>query len=220
MNKTPIEWCRTYAADGSFEEGYSVNPVRFRPRGADGELLTRTTTMCRKVSQGCAHCYAEVITRRFWPKDAAVPFPGYTAAGVAAGEFVLDEAMLLGVLRHKKPAKIFWGDMTDLFQESVPDAFLDRCLAVCALTPHITHMFLTKRPERMREYLTSPLGSRIGERRAADVRIASEALALEAFGYPYVSISLPLPNVWLGVSVENQEQADERILELLLTPAA
>ena len=93
MNRTSIEWCRTYAADGSFEEGYSVNPIRFKPHGSE-----RTTTMCQKVSPGCAHCYAEGITRRFWPKNAA-PFPGYTALGVSAmmGEFVLDEKTLLSV---------------------------------------------------------------------------------------------------------------------------
>src|SRR5579859_3254111 len=149
MNKTSIEWCRTYQADGSFVEGHSVNPIRFRPHGSE-----RTTTMCQKVSPGCAHCYAEGIARRFWPKDATSPFPGYTAQGLTTGKFVLDEKMLDAVLRRQQPTRLFWGDMTDLFQESVPDNFLDRCFAVAALTPHITHIFLTKRAERMRKYLS------------------------------------------------------------------
>jgi protein gp37 len=228
MNRTSIEWCRTYAADGTFEEGFSVNPVRFRPHGS-----TALRTMCQKVSPGCAHCYAEGINRRFGPKDAAVKFPGYTAAGLLAGEFVLDEAMLLQVLRTKKPARIFWGDMTDLFGEWVPDAFLDRMFAVCALTPHLTHIFLTKRAERMREYIARPdVAARIRRalipyfhqamtwtrgnprgRRALRKVVASGTI-------PTPHVAWPLPNVWLGVSVENQEQADKRIPELLQTPAS
>ena len=148
MNKTSIEWCRTYRADGSFTEGHSVNPVRFRPHGSN-----RTTTMCQKVSPGCTHCYAEVITRRFWPKDAHDLFPGYTALGLTTGELVLDEKLLISILRYKKPTRLFWGDMTDLFQDGVPDRFLDQCMAVCALTPHITHIFLTQRAPRLRSYI-------------------------------------------------------------------
>jgi len=231
MNRTPIEWCRTYKADGSYEEGYSVNPVRFLPRGA-----TRTTTMCQRVSQGCTHCYAEGITRRFWPKDADEGFHGYNAIGLLTGEFVLDEKTLLSVLKHKKPARIFWGDMTDLFQASVPDAMLDQCFAVCALTPHLTHMFLTKRPERMLEYF----GRRSKEECYRDIActekqfafvwrvqkrildlfnsVSTEALnrAAEANN---LTPSWPLPNVWLGTSVEDQAQADKRIPLLLQTPS-
>lgn len=215
MNRTPIEWCRTYAADGSFEEGFSVNPVRFLPYGKsypNGRLVT----MCQKVSSGCTHCYAETITRRFWPKDAAVPFPGYTAAGVAAGEFVLDERTLLSVLRRKKPARIFWGDMTDMFQESVSDAFLDRCFAVCALKPHLTHMFLTKRPERYLEYFSGDMG-RIRE---ALIGQQVSQIHLARTGNPVSEwAGLPMPNVWLGTSVESKKHED-RINVLSLVSAA
>lgn len=221
MNKTPIEWCRTYKPDGTFEEGHTVNPIRFRPYGSE-----RTTTMCMKVSPGCKNCYAESITRRFWPKDATVRFAGYTAKGLTNGEFILDEKQLLSVLKRRKPTKIFWGDMTDLFQDGIPDAFLDKCFAVCALTPHITHMFLTKRPQRMLDYMKGHF------------RVYSPGPREMAFSYlkhipgydsehsKWIQFAanafnvLPLPNVWLGVSVEAQAAADTRIPLLLHTPAA
>jgi protein gp37 len=227
MNKTPIEWCRTYAADGSFERGYSVNPVRFRPRGS-----TRTVTMCQRVSPGCQHCYAETITRRFWPKDADEGFHGYNAIGLLTGEFVLDEEKLLAVLRHKKPTKIFWGDMTDLFGEWVPDAFLDRIFAVCALTPHITHMFLTKRADRMRAYMVTDRDDQTCKQKIAGEVMWLSTVLMTRAGSHEAGIKMDhfarcfpkggglFPNVWLGVSVENQEQADKRIPDLLNTPAA
>lgn len=203
MNRTPIEWVRSYAEDGSFHEGFSVNPIRFRPKGA-----TRLTTMCQKVSPGCAHCYAEGITRRFWPKDAEVKFPGYTALGVVSGEFVLVEKTLLSVLKRKKPARIFWGDMTDLFQASVPDEFLDRCFAVAALTPHLTHMFLTKRPERMFAYLTG-----------SDTCSSIVDAAFEIQKDRRLKWEWPLPNMWLGTSVESAKEK-HRIDTLREVPAA
>lgn len=231
MNRTSIEWCRTYAADGSFTEGYSVNPVRFRPHGSD-----RLTTMCQKVSPGCKNCYAEGITRRWWPKQDLVridalgynwpnpEFPGYTALGVSDkfGEFVLDESMLLAVLKHKKPGKVFWGDMTDLFGDWVKDEWLDKMFAVMALTPHLTHLVLTKRAERMRTYWTA-----VGRKDALQNWITEFCLNLSereskriVGAMPNGWGGVPLRNVWLGVSAENQEYAEKRIPLLIQTPAA
>jgi len=196
MNKTSIEWC-----------DFSVNPIRFRPHGSE-----RTTTICQKVSPGCTACYSESIVRRFWPKDAASLFKGFTAQGLTTGQFVLDEKQLLSVLKHKKPCKIFWGDMTDLFGEWVPFEMLDKCFAVCALTPHITHMFLTKRPERMLEYFRTM---------STPERVAMAADGM-AFKYNLACRPVqawPLPNVWVGTSCENQKYADERIPIIGQVPA-
>lgn len=201
MNKTSIEWC-----------DYSVNPVRFRPHGSD-----RLTTMCQKCSPGCVNCYAASIVGRFWPKNADESFPGYTAQGIAAGEVVLDKKQLLSVLKHKKPCKIFWGDMTDLFGDWVPFEMLDMCLAVCALTPHITHMFLTKRPEVMLHYYKEDRYSEV--LRAADHfrRVMPKA------GLGYIPVSnpfrFPQSNIWVGTSCENQKYADERIPLICQVPA-
>ena len=227
MNRTSIEWCRTYAADGTFTEGFSVNPVRFRPHGTE-----RLVTMCQKVSPGCKNCYAEGIVRRFWPKGPLVQlmhpaglgsvthegFPGYTAIGVQSGEFVLDEKTLLSVLKRKDPARVFWGDMTDLFGDWVKDEWLDKMFAVCALTPHLTHIFLTKRPERMLPY-SEAMKSRWVSRLSHAINSSAKMCGL-ADKPGRKMVGWPLPNAWLGVSAESQEQADARIPLLLQTPAA
>lgn len=195
MNKTSIEWVRTYDANGGFTEGYSVNPIRFRPHGSD-----RTVTMCQLASPGCVHCYSATINQRFWPKSASVPFPGFTAAGVSSGEFVLDNKQLLSVLKIKVRAKVFWCDMCDIFLKEVPDEMIDACFAVAALSPHLTHMFLTKRPERMLDYLTG-----------SDVCSSIVDAAFEIQKDRRLQWEWPLPNVMLGASAENQKYFDERI---------
>jgi protein gp37 len=109
-------------------------------------------------------------------------------------EIFLDEEMLLAPLRWKRPRKIFVGSMTDLFADFVEDRMIYDCLGVMAETPEHTYQLLTKRPARMRELLTH--------------------------WSQHSALSRALPNVWLGVSCERQEEADERIPLLLQTPAA
>lgn len=202
MQKSPIEWVANFNEDGTFTEGYTVNPIRFRPYGAQ-----RLTTMCQKVSPGCTHCYAATIVQRFWPLEANVDFPGYTAQGIASGEFVLDNKQLESILKIKNPAKVFWGDMTDIFQESVTDSMIDACFAVCALTPHLTHMFLTKRPERMLKYVQN-------NRRAVEIAVQEVYVHSRSNAKLYVPIIFPIPNVMLGTSAENQQYFDERMPHL------
>lgn len=164
--------------------------------------------MCQKVSPGCTHCYAETIVGRFWSLDADVKFPGYTAQGITSGKFVLDNKQILSILKIKKPAKVFWGDMCDLFHEDIPDRMLDMCLATCALTPHLMHMFLTKRPERMQRYFAA-MDSRGGFAHVLTMCVGLHfPLGTEATMLP---IPTPLPNVMLGTSAENQKYFDERI---------
>ena len=117
--------------------------------------------------------------------------------------------------------------MGDLFRESIPDEWIDRVFAVMALCPQHTFQVLTKRAERMRGYLSAA--------RAHPVGLEALGLTLDAYARDVKStigtgIILqgdiahlkvwPLPNVWLGVSCERQEEADERIPFLLQTPAA
>ncbi|YBW39306.1 phage Gp37/Gp68 family protein [Nitrobacter sp. TKz-YC01] len=91
--------------------------------------------------------------------------------------------------------------MSDLFHESVPDEWIDKVFAVMALTPQHTYQCLTKRSARMRRYIDDALG---------------RVIAGTNGDWP----GWPLPNVWLGVSTERQKEADERIPDLLATPAA
>lgn len=94
-------------------------------------------------------------------------------------------------LRMRKPRRIFVNSMSDLFHENVPWSFIDQVLSICERCPQHTFQILTKRPARMRAYFDESRKE-----------------------------WWPLPNVWLGVSVEDQPAADERIPLLLHTPAA
>jgi protein gp37 len=148
---------------------------------------------CEHVTTGCERCYAEGINKRL---GTGLPFkPGHRKDV----EIFLDEKMLRAPRRWAKPRKIFVCSMTDLFADFVKDEWLDRIFATMLLSPHHTFQVLTKRPERMRAYTTS-------ERAIGPVEAQKRWW--------------PLPNVWLGVSCERQEEADERIPLLLQTPAA
>ncbi len=159
-------------------------------------------TGCTKVSEGCRNCYADRLARRLagrcgYPKDA--PF-----------RVTLHPEKLDDPLRWKKPARVFVNSMSDLFHKDVPFEFIDRVFAVMAEAHRHTFIVLTKRPERMLEYMS---GDRYSARRVFDL---TSGLA----GKFDCDLYWPLPNVWLGVSAENQASADERIPLLLQTPAA
>jgi protein gp37 len=102
--------------------------------------------------------------------------------------------------------------MSDLFHDAIPDRYIAEVFAVMALAPQHTFQVLTKRHARMRSLLTN--GHWL-----MSVAVAMEArqpYSIDAFEPPL----LPLPNVWLGVSIENQHWADIRVPKLLDTPAA
>jgi len=148
---------------------------------------------CSRVSEGCRNCYAE--PRSYHNRACGTPqYKGLTKKTKSGeihwtGVVRFVESALDKPLHWKKPRRIFVNSMSDLFHEKVKDEWIDRIFAVIAEAPQHTFQILTKRPERMREWVTR-------------------------------SRPLPLPNVWLGVSVEDQETADERIPLLMQTPAA
>jgi protein gp37 len=148
------------------------------------------------------------------------------------GQVRLVEDMLLKPLGWRDPARVFVNSMSDLFHQDVPDEFIDRVFAVMALCPQHTFQVLTKRPDRMLRYCRSDDSTNMeyepdldGEA-VRDALIEGAAQAIYAKRNPgddpsmWLAVHQPLPNVWLGVSVENQETADERIPLLLQTPAA
>jgi protein gp37 len=200
MNKTPIEWTN-----------FTVNPFRFRNRETG-----KVGHHCTKISPGCAKCYSSKM--QSGPYLSGLTF---IEENKPKGEFFLDEAVLQQVLRRKKAARVFWCDMTDMFLEDYPDEWIDRCFAVMALTPHLTHQVLTKRSKRLREYFESFRAPRAAARAfntcdwAAGIVGTQRAVSVEIERIPY-----GLPNIWLGVSVEDPPRADERIPDLLATPAA
>lgn len=118
-------------------------------------------------------------------------------------------------LDRKVPTTWFVNSMSDLFHESVPDEWIDRVFAVMALTPQHTYQVLTKRSARMRAYCASRSEPK------ARLAITGRMNAMESGDkYPIGHRMWLLPNVWLGVSTERQKEADERIPDLLATPAA
>lgn len=196
---------------------------------------------CTKVSPGCANCYAERMAYRLACAEKAPYNAGIIrGAGDAGkplrarwtGKVALNEAALARPLHWRKPRRIFVCSMSDLFQESVPFEWIDRVFAVMALCPQHTFQVLTKRPERMAEWLTAKRAVRFMGHAAEDKPVWHH-VSTQMNGYyrnpvpnTYrLSVPIefgdnwPLPNVWLGTSVENQMMADARIPHLLRCPA-
>lgn len=161
-----------------------------------------TVTGCTRVSPGCERCYIDrtppfrMAHRRF---DS--PEIGGTT-GV-----ILHEDRLSLPLTWRKPRRIFVNSLSDLFHEQVPTEHIAKVFATMALTPQHSYQLLTKRAARMRSLLGSD-GQRLLEATTDDA--TAEALYAK----------WPLPNVWLGVSTEDQHWANIRIPMLLQTPAA
>jgi protein gp37 len=154
------------------------------------------------------NCYAEKIAFRF--NGEGMPYAGLIGEHRQwNGKIMLIDSVLLEPLSWKKPSKIFVNSMSDLFYEAVPLDFIDKVFAVMALASQHTFQVLTKRPGVMKAYMQG---------------IAREperlVLAAERMGLVLAKPAIPLPNVWLGVSVENQEWANKRIGLLLTTIAA
>jgi len=176
------------------------------------EATWNPATGCTKVSPGCKYCYAK---HKNWARLSANPNTVYF--GRKFEDVAMHSERLDQPLRWKKPRMIFVNSMSDLFHEDISDEFIEEVFAVMALAGgrHIFQM-LTKRAERMRAFLTT-------KHRWVTIEGRAQRREYERTGDDpsmWLSVKLPLPNVWLGVSVENQETADERIPLLLETPAA
>ena len=196
------------------------------------------TTGCTKVSAGCKNCYAESVANRFFAKEYPPNENGSLRVFTdvrchedrleaplhwRAGRPLFDAATGKRVGWDKNAStRIFVNSMSDLFHEDVPDEVIDRVFAIMALCPQHTFQVLTKRPERMLEYFKSFDGPTAIQRAIETCAWAANA-ALSPdpmWSYHLESIPKGLRNVWLGVLIENQKAADERIPLLLQTPAA
>jgi protein gp37 len=152
---------------------------------------------CSIVSKGCTNCYAmRQAHRSSGPGGAYEGLTKLTKGGpVWTGAIRTVPELLDAPLKWKRPRRIFVNSMSDLFHEDVPENFITDVWRTMADAPQHIFQILTKRPERMRDWLLAGLS--IGD-----------------------FIAKPLDNVWLGVSVEDQASADERIPVLSQTPAA
>jgi len=170
---------------------------------------------CSILSPGCIRCYAmKLAGTRLRNHPSREGLTDQTKTGpVWNGTVRLHEPALLQPLRWNRPRVIFWNAHGDTFHDAVPDEWIDRMFAVMAMTPQHKHLVLTKRAARMRAYF-----DRTGDLDAL-ARILNQMDAISPKGSRAFD-RFPFPNVWLGVSVEDQARADERIPDLLATPAA
>lgn len=170
---------------------------------------------CTKVSPGCDHCYAITTAHRFQehPNEAvAAAYAGTEAGGEWTGRVNLVEARMGLPLQWRRPRRIFVNAQSDLFHEQVPDEFIARVWAVMALAPWHTFQVLTKRHGRMRSLLNSE--------HFKDLVAVEMAGPLNPHPREALDLHWPRRNVWLGVSVEDQQRAALRVPALLETPAA
>ncbi|WP_432846023.1 DUF5131 family protein [Amycolatopsis sp. CA-161197] len=165
-------------------------------------------TGCTKVSAGCDHCYAETLHERFNGKGSfatVTPHPDRLEKPVG----------------WRKPRRVFVNSMSDLFHKDVPDRFIAKVFHTMGTSPQHTFQVLTKRPGRMRALLNSVdfVNLMIDVDRKTGFGSTKEKEEEQARLF-IASPRWPLPNVWLGVSTEDQKWADIRIPALLDTPAA
>jgi len=191
---------------------------------------------CSIVSPGCTQCYAMTMAARIERMGTAPHYAGLTepskAGPVWSGKLALASTkQLTQPLRWTRARKIFVNSMSDLFHEDAPDDWIDQVFAIMALCPQHIFQILTKRPERMRAYVSDPKVVRRIYELACDIATGLGLKVVliapgvdEALAPPGPRIYLdrwPLPNVWLGVSTERQTEENEKRIALLLnTPAA
>ncbi len=220
---TKIEW-----ATLGLRRGVTWNPIR-----AKNTVTGKRGWHCERVSEACRNCYAERLNAK--PGDTGgtgLPYkPGHRLNGEI--EVYLDEKTLLAPLHWKSPRGIFPCSMTDIFGEWVPDEWLDRIFAVMALCPQHRFAVLTKRPKRMRNYIGmracdwlvvlpeafGPGDLQITKHQVV-ARLGKTTPEHRALYHVDTPVSWPLPNVYFGVTAEDQLRADECIPDLLATPAA
>ena len=165
---------------------------------------------CESVTSGCLNCYARGVVNRFAGSSPAFPERFDTLV-------VRDDKFMALPLRWAKPRMVFVNSLSDVFHKDVPDDVIVRAWAVMAATPRHTFQVLTKRHGRMRSVLSSPdFPDRIAQALTTDPLFTSNRSRTAPLALPV----WPLPNVWVGISAEDQDTADLRVPALLATPAA
>ncbi len=152
---------------------------------------------CSKCSPGCDNCYAEKMAQRQIAMGNKA-YDGVVDANGWTDQINFQPNQLEKITKWRKPRRIFIGSMTDCFHENAQSVWIFDLLDNICRLPHHTFMILTKRPDkmfrRMHHYYS-------------------------VFGDQEKSCN-PFSNLWLGVTVCNQQEADEKIPILLQTPAA
>lgn len=191
MQKTNIGWT-----------DYSLNLLKYRD--PDNNIVHA----CVRVSEGCRNCYASTLAGRWGRKGK-----DFTAQNMKPLIPFFDEKGARELLRSRKVSgkRVFVSDMTDLFGDWVSDDIIDQHFAVFSLRADVTFQILTKRAKRMRDYFVDPYHmNRVRER----VYTLDQQRAIHE-----AAAAWPLPNVHLGVSVEDPDNK-LRLAYLRDTPAS
>ena len=183
-------------------------------------------TGCSEASEGCKNCYAKKVHERFHN----TPF----------SEINFHPDRLVEPIKVRKDNLIFVGSMTDIFHESIPDEWIDEIFHVMMRARfYCTFQILTKRPDRMKEYIntlledgisrisSTPLQPPLTPTEVGFVRRWDKTMLWEGRDYDmdteeflygnnsFAQPFKPLGNIWFGTTVENQRNANNRILPLL-----
>jgi protein gp37 len=180
------------------------------------EVVWNPATGCDRISPGCDHCYALTMAKRLkamgQPKyqtngDPRTSGPGF---GVAMHEDALDLPW-----RWRKPRMVFVNSMSDLGHARIPREFQARVWATMNGASKHTYQVLSKRPERLRRFLEACA--------QWDGYITHNGAPAVACGGNGIIVGVPerwpLPNVWVGTSIESDDYT-RRADELRATPAA
>lgn len=185
------------------------------------DAVWNPVTGCTPISEGCKNCYAERMAKRLRGRAG---YPADESFRVTLHPDRLDQP-----LHWRKPRRIFVCSMGDLFHEDVDFKFIAAVFGIMAVCPQHTFIILTKRPQIMKNFFDWTVnfdGKYAFYHPSNQLRACCDA-AHHYAGYfyntalfPSTDTPWPLPNVYLGVTAENQEQADKRIPILLQVPAA
>ncbi len=179
---------------------------------------------CSRVSPGCENCYAERVAARF--SGPGKPYHGLAVMGEHGTRWTrqvrLVREHLEDPLRWRKPRRIFVNSMSDLFHEGLTNEEIAAVFGVMSACSQHTFQVLTKRARGMLEWFewlaSDPI---VAISSAVRPYIGDDVAYRAAYNHGPNSVpAWPLPNVWLGVSAEDQERAHKRIPYLLETPAA
>lgn len=194
---------------------------------------------CSLTSDGCRNCYAMRQAHRF--SGPGGPYEGLTVLTATGPKWSGEVREVPGKLGEpmgwRKPSRIFVNSMSDVFHDDVSDGFIDRMFGVMMLCPQHIFQILTKRPERMFQYMNEPgraaavMAAAAREAFDQDTLVARHGKMPKTAEYhweapdelAHIQVkggTWPPPNVWLGTSVENQKTADIRVPLLVQTMAA
>jgi len=175
---------------------------------------------CRRVSAGCAHCYAERWAWR-WAGPGGI-YEGLVKMGALGpqwtGKVSLRRSQLAWPLRAS-PRRCFVASLSDVFGEAIPDEHVAGVFGIMALAPAWRFQVLTKRPARARALLSRLTLREVLARARELLELPRDRKLADELQRRTAPRRWPLSNVWLGTSVEDQEQAERRLDDLVQAPA-